>query len=165
LHEVLDDEMRAAQGSDRPLALIMLDVDNFKRVNDLHGHQQGDRVLRECARVVRASARQGDHTGRYGGEELAIVLPDTSGREAVRVAERIRRAVAALSLPLPDGGTLAVTASLGVAGLPDCAGDREALVAAADAALYTAKHAGKDRTVHAPARRRDVASPARGGPW
>jgi diguanylate cyclase (GGDEF)-like protein len=167
LAQALLDTERARQ----PLALIMLDIDDFKRINDTHGHQQGDRVLREVARVLRAASRPGDHAGRYGGEELARVLPGTTLDEARMVAERIRQAVAALDIALPDGGAIQVTASLGIAAVPDCAHDRESLIEAADAAMYAAKRAGKNQTAHAPtahpphARRfgpgRDAASIAR----
>ena len=129
----------------------MLDIDNFKRVNDTYGHMQGDMVLREVARVLRQSAREIDEPARYGGEEMAVALPQTDLDGAYRFAERVRQRIEALELPLLNGdGRLKVTASFGAASLataepPDKAG----LVAAADAALYEAKRSGKNRTVKA----------------
>jgi diguanylate cyclase (GGDEF)-like protein len=129
----------------------MLDIDNFKRVNDTYGHLQGDLVLREVARVLRESSREIDEPARYGGEEMAVALPQTGLQGAYEFAERVRRRIEDLELPLLDGsGTLRVTASLGAAALPRSADiDKDALVAAADAALYRAKRAGKNRTVKA----------------
>jgi diguanylate cyclase (GGDEF)-like protein len=128
----------------------MLDVDDFKRVNDTYGHQQGDVVLREVAAVLRDCSREVDEPARYGGEELAVALQQTDIVGAEAIAERVRTAVEALELPrLDGGGTLHVTVSCGVAASSD--GDPVALVAAADAALYAAKRAGKNRTVRADA--------------
>jgi diguanylate cyclase (GGDEF)-like protein len=151
LQQVLAQALSDADRTRQPVALVMIDIDDFKRVNDTHGHQQGDRVLREVARVLQAESRPHDHAGRYGGEELALVLPATTLDAAAVVAERVRQAIGALSLALPAGGTIAITASLGIAAAPDCARDREALIEAADGALYAAKHAGKNQTAHAPA--------------
>jgi diguanylate cyclase (GGDEF)-like protein len=146
--QVIAAEAAAARRFDQPLGLVMLDIDNFKRVNDAHGHQQGDLVLREVARVLRDCSREVDEPARYGGEELAVALQQTDLDGAEAIAERVRTAVAALELPRLDGsGTLRVTVSCGVAASAD--GDPTALVAAADAALYAAKRAGKNRTVRA----------------
>src|SRR3712207_9286842 len=101
------------------LGLIMLDIDNFKQVNDDHGHLEGDLVLREVARVLRESSREIDEPARYGGEELAVVLPHTDLEGAYNLAERVRTGIEALELPLLDGmGSIRVTASFGVATLP-----------------------------------------------
>jgi diguanylate cyclase (GGDEF)-like protein len=145
LHEVLEREVRRAGRYGSPLALVMLDIDNFKQVNDRHGHQQGDRVLRAIADVVRASVREVDMPARYGGEELAIALPEMDLEGAAILAERMRAAIAAAEVPTRDGTTLAVTASVGVAALDLEAPARQELIAAADAALYRAKHGGKNR--------------------
>jgi len=129
---------------------VMLDIDNFKSVNDTYGHQQGDRVLAEVARVLRERTREIDAPARYGGEELAVVLPQTDMEGAFNLAERVREGIEELALPLPDGsGTMRVTASLGVAALPTHAHDARELLAKADAALYQAKRAGKNRTFRA----------------
>ena len=100
------------------MGLIMLDIDNFKRVNDTYGHMQGDLVLREVARVLRESSREIDEPARYGGEEMAVALPGTDLDGAFNFAERVRHAIEALELPLIEGGgTLRVTASFGAAAL------------------------------------------------
>ena len=144
---VIGNELERSSRFGHSVGLIMFDLDDFKRVNDTFGHQQGDRVLREVGRVVRQNCREVDEPARYGGDELAMALPATDLEGAFRLAERIRRALAALEIPLPDGrGALRISASFGVAALPACASDRAGLVAAADAALYRAKRMGKNRT-------------------
>jgi len=149
--EVMTAEVERTKRFGHELGLIMLDIDNFKRVNDRFGHLQGDLVLREVARVLRESSREIDEPARYGGEEMAVALPQTGLQGAYEFAERVRRRIEDLELPLLDGsGTLRVTASFGAAALPRSADiDKDALVAAADAALYAAKRAGKNRTVKA----------------
>jgi diguanylate cyclase (GGDEF)-like protein len=149
--EVMSVEVERARRYGHEMGLIMLDIDNFKQVNDAYGHLQGDLVLREVARVLRQSSREIDEPARYGGEEMAVALPQTDLEGAYQFAERVRRAVERLALPLPSGeGTLRVTASFGVASLATADhADKDALVAAADAALYEAKRAGKNRTVRA----------------
>jgi diguanylate cyclase (GGDEF)-like protein len=130
-------------------ALLMVDVDRFKSVNDTYGHQGGDAVLKalsDC--LVRNFPRKSDLVARYGGEELAVVLPDTSSQNAVRLAERTRQAVAALKVQ-HGGKTIAVTISIGVAQL----GRQESVqtwLERADQALYQAKSRGRDRVVEAP---------------
>jgi diguanylate cyclase (GGDEF)-like protein len=149
--EVMSVEVERTRRFGQELGLIMLDIDNFKRVNDTYGHLQGDLVLREVARVLRESSREIDEPARYGGEEMAVALPQTGLQGAYDFAERVRQRIEALNLPLLDGeGTLKVTASFGAASLPHSAKiDKDALVAAADAALYRAKRSGKNRTVKA----------------
>jgi diguanylate cyclase (GGDEF)-like protein len=153
LQEVLAAEVERTRRFDQQLGLIMLDIDDFKRVNDSHGHLQGDLVLREVARVLRETAREIDIPARYGGEEMAVVLPQTDMQGAFRFAERVRRRIERLDLPLLDrSGTLHITASLGVAAIPGSAAPtKDALVGAADAALYRAKREGKNRTERADA--------------
>jgi diguanylate cyclase (GGDEF)-like protein len=144
--ELLAAEMDQVRRYHYSVGLIMLDVDNFKRVNDSYGHPQGDVVLKEVARVVRESSRDADSPARYGGEEMAVILPHTDLEGAVAIAERVRTAIESLQIPQIDGtGTVRVTASLGVAATAD--GDQEALIAAADTALYSAKRQGKNRTI------------------
>jgi diguanylate cyclase (GGDEF)-like protein len=149
--EVMTSEVERARRYDQDMGLIMLDIDNFKRVNDTYGHMQGDMVLREVARVLRQSAREIDEPARYGGEEMAVALPQTDLDGAYNFAERVRHRIEALELPLLEGdGTLKVTASFGAASLAHSSGaDKDSLVAAADAALYRAKRSGKNRTVRA----------------
>jgi diguanylate cyclase (GGDEF)-like protein len=149
--EVMATEVERTRRFGQELGVIMLDLDNFKRVNDTYGHLQGDLVLREVARVLRESSREIDEPARYGGEEMAVALPQTGLQGAYEFAERVRQRIEALQLPLLEGeGTLRVTASFGAASLPHSAKvDKDALVAAADAALYRAKRSGKNRTVKA----------------
>jgi diguanylate cyclase (GGDEF)-like protein len=151
--ETLAGEVARSQRFDQGLGLVMLDLDNFKQINDTYGHQQGDVVLREVARVLRDSSRAIDLPARYGGEELAVVLPGTDLDGAFDLAERVREGIEALEFPLADEGgeskVIRITASLGAAALGDGIEDMRELVAAADAALYRAKRAGKNQTVRA----------------
>jgi diguanylate cyclase (GGDEF)-like protein len=151
--ETLAGEVARSQRFDQGLGLVMLDLDNFKQINDTYGHQQGDVVLREVARVLRDSSRAIDLPARYGGEELAAVLPGTDLDGAFDLAERVREGIEALEFPLADEGgeskVIRITASLGAAALGDGIEDMRELVAAADAALYRAKRAGKNQTVRA----------------
>jgi diguanylate cyclase (GGDEF)-like protein len=121
-------------------AVVMIDLDRFKSINDLHGHAAGDAVLRGAAAAVRAELRAGDLPGRLGGEEFALLLPDADLDAAIATAERLRAALTA-GVPHPGGGR--VTASFGVARVQE--GALEAALAAADAALYKAKQGGRDR--------------------
>lgn len=134
---------QAGQGQG-PVSVLMIDVDHFKRVNDTQGHDVGDEVLRHLALTLGASLREHDRLGRLGGEEFVAVLPGTTTATAAQVAERMRAAVAAS--PLPRGqGAVPVTVSIGVAGMASGCMPAKALLAAADEALYLAKHAGRDR--------------------
>lgn len=126
-----------------PLSLLMLDLDHFKRLNDTYGHQRGDEVLQHVATVITGALRATDSAYRYGGEELALLLRETDTEGAAVLAERIRATIEA-SYPA-RGITRTVTASVGVACLPSHAADATTLVSAADAALYSAKHAGRNR--------------------
>lgn len=142
--ERLREEFRRAQRYDDALALIILDLDHFKSVNDRHGHVAGDGVLREVAAALLRSVRDTDLVARYGGEEFAVLLPRTHLAGALTVAERIHREVAALR-PGPEGA-LRVTASLGVSGFPHRSVlSAEQLVLTADEALYRAKHEGRNK--------------------
>jgi diguanylate cyclase (GGDEF)-like protein len=133
---------RASTG--RTAALVLLDLDDFKQVNDRFGHQTGDLVLRRVGSCLRAVCREGDEPARYGGEELAVVLADADAERAMAFAERVRRAIAALPIQDPEGRRLPVTVSVGVAVAGPDAATPEALIAAADAALYAVKQAGKN---------------------
>jgi diguanylate cyclase (GGDEF)-like protein len=147
---ILENEIERARRFGTPLALVMLDLDHFKEVNDRYGHQQGDEVLAMVADVLREFSRDIDAPARYGGEELAIVLPQTDADGAAQLAERIREAIERLDVPFVNGqGALHLRASFGVAALPENASDREGLIAAADAALYRAKRGGRNRVERA----------------
>jgi diguanylate cyclase (GGDEF)-like protein len=146
--DLLADEMEEVRRYRYSVGLIMLDLDNFKSVNDIHGHQQGDLVLRYVADALRETSRDVDVPARYGGEELALILPHTDLAGAYEMAERVRTAIAALRVPQLDGrGSLQITASVGAAASSE--GDKNGLIAAADGALYVAKREGKNRTVRA----------------
>ena len=147
--EGLTQEIERARRFGQGLGLVMLDIDNFKLVNDTYGHQVGDRVLAEVARVLREFSREIDEPARYGGEELAVVLPGTDLEGAFNLAERVRAGIEALEFPLDGRGTLRVTASFGAASMPESASDQSSLIAAADTALYAAKRSGKNRTERA----------------
>jgi diguanylate cyclase (GGDEF)-like protein len=150
LGSILNREIERSRRFESPLAFVMLDIDDFKQVNDTHGHQQGDKVLAHVASVLRALSRDVDAPARYGGEELAVVVPGTDVEGAVQLAERMREAIERMQLPgVGGGGSLRVTASFGVAAIPESALDGASLIAAADAALYRAKRAGKNRVARA----------------
>ena len=147
--ELLSTEIEQVRRYHHPVGLIMIDIDNFKSVNDTYGHQQGDVVLKEVARILRENSRDADAPARYGGEELALILPHTDIDGAYAIAERVRTAIEELRIPrLDEVGELQVTASLGVAAASG--GEKDALIAEADGALYAAKRSGKNRTVRAP---------------
>ena len=153
--EQLSTEMELVRRYPHPVGLIMLDIDDFKSVNDAYGHQQGDVALKHVARVLRESSREPDAPARYGGEEMALSLPHTGVEAAHTIAERVRSSIGELRVPRLDGdGVLRVTASLGVASSMD--GDKEALIGNADAALHEAKRNGKNRTVTATAQTANV---------
>ncbi|HVF77882.1 MAG TPA: diguanylate cyclase [Solirubrobacteraceae bacterium] len=148
--DALSSEVERTRRLGGDLGLVLIDLDNFKRVNDTYGHPQGDLVLREVARVLQASSREIDQPARYGGEELAVVLPGTDLEGAYNRAERIREEIERLRIPRLDGtGVLNVTTSCGVASMRGTAADGTALVQAADTALYEAKHSGKNTSVRA----------------
>ena len=136
----LEREVARATRNAEHVSLVMVDIDHFKQLNDTHGHQAGDEVLRNVAAALACECRDFDTPARYGGEEFAIVLPGCGPEEAVDIAERLRRAVSAAP------GVVPITASAGVATYPSHAGDADTLVRAADEALYRSKHAGRDRT-------------------
>jgi len=128
-----------------PIAVLLVDIDHFKSVNDGHGHDAGDAVLREVAGRMVGSVRLEDMIGRWGGEEFLVVLPNTAAQGAAELAERLRQVVADEPYGLPDGGAISVTISLGCAA--SVIDDATTLVRSADAALYEAKESGRDRVV------------------
>ena len=144
LNQVLRRETKRASRSGRPLSLLFIDLDGFKGVNDTHGHLFGSRALVEAAAVIRASARETDVVSRFGGDEFAIVLPDTGAEGAYAVGARVRDKIAAYKFLAADGLDIHLTASVGVATLPDVASAADELVQAADAAMYRVKDRGKN---------------------
>jgi diguanylate cyclase (GGDEF)-like protein len=137
-------EFSRAQRMNRPFCCMMLDIDHFKQVNDNHGHQAGDLVLQEFAELCHRSIRDVDLIGRYGGEELIIILPETDRDTAVQVAERLRQSISEQRTRI-DGKEIGVTVSIGVATKDENTLHMEALIARADQALYIAKHKGRNR--------------------
>jgi diguanylate cyclase (GGDEF)-like protein len=144
LSQVLRRETKRASRSGRPLSLLFIDLDGFKAINDRHGHLFGSRALVEAAGVIRASARETDMVARFGGDEFALILPDTGSDGAVAVGERIRDRIAAHRFLEGDGLSIKLTVSVGVATLPDVAASADGLVQAADEAMYWVKDHGKN---------------------
>lgn len=139
----LNKTIKEHERNSEPLSLMLLDLDDFKAINDEHGHQRGDEVLRAVGKSINECVREMDLAARYGGEELAIILPNLNAREAHAVGERLRKTIAALEFD-----QFRVTVSIGVCEYHrrDCA-TPEAMIALADEALYEAKAAGKNQTV------------------
>ena len=150
LDRLLEEELARAARFRRGFAVVLLDIDHFKRVNDTHGHQAGDLVLTHLARILGTLARSTDRVARFGGEEFAIVELENDEEGACRSAERIRQTLAEQPCPVPgiEGG-LRITVSAGVAVYPNHGDGVDSLLRSADRALYAAKAAGRDRVVRA----------------
>lgn len=145
LERRLQEDVARAARYGQPLSLFMLDIDHFKAVNDNFGHAAGDEVLRELAEHFRQQLREVDYAGRYGGEEFVVVMPETGLEDGTATAERLCASIRNLQFAVGDNVTLQVTASLGVANMPEHAEDMEKLVRLADEALYRAKKEGRNR--------------------
>ncbi|GMU39880.1 MAG: hypothetical protein AMXMBFR23_07460 [Chloroflexota bacterium] len=151
--DLLGLEFRRSKRYSRHLSVLMLDLDNFKRVNDQWGHPFGDYVLQATAHVIAANVRESDILGRYGGEEFALALPETARDQAVVVGEKLRQALEAFEfrsdgLPSADGPPLKMTISIGVSAMPvEVDQDEFELIHRADRALYEAKRSGKNQVV------------------
>ncbi|MBV8527373.1 MAG: diguanylate cyclase [Candidatus Dormibacteraeota bacterium] len=146
LVDYLGQQVALAERLNAPLAVLMLDIDFFKKLNDTHGHQAGDAALAAFAQTLLHSVRTSDLAARYGGEEFAVVMYNTGSSEARLVAEKIRKAVSQTIIELPDHSRLAVTVSIGGAAFPEDTSSARELLALADEALYRAKGGGRDRT-------------------
>ncbi|MES1254474.1 MAG: GGDEF domain-containing protein, partial [Acidobacteriota bacterium] len=144
LRRSLERETQRRARSGRPLSLLFVDLDDFKRVNDDHGHLCGSRALVEVAAVLKGTARGTDVVARYGGDEFAIILPDTGRDGALVVGERVRRALAEHRFLTDEGLDIRLTASVGIATLPDAARSVDQLIQAADSAMYRVKDSGKN---------------------
>jgi diguanylate cyclase (GGDEF)-like protein len=144
LSQVLRRETKRASRSGRPLSLLFIDLDGFKSVNDTHGHLAGSRALVEAASVIRVSARETDVVARFGGDEFAIVLPDTGSDGAMAVGDRVRERIASHQFLQSEGLSIALTVSVGVATLPDVSISADGLIHAADNAMYWVKDRGKN---------------------
>jgi diguanylate cyclase (GGDEF)-like protein len=147
--EILRDEMRRSERYNRPLSVLMLDVDSFKSFNDSYGHPSGDDLLRSVAHLLRSRVRTVDKVGRYGGEEFVIVMPETHKDDAFMLAERIRTAVADQAFIIVAGEEIHRTVSVGVASYPEDGLNPQEVIERADEALYRAKDSGRNCVVWA----------------
>ena len=144
----LRDEFQRAQRNQLPLAVVMIDLDHFKNINDTYGHLMGDRVLIEVSKVVRDALRDEDILVRYGGEEMLMVLPGADLQTGISIADRVRRLIEDVQLSDDKGKRLPITASMGVSAIPRAFTENELqLIKAADDALYQAKAAGRNRVL------------------
>ena len=145
MEESLERELRREGRSQKPVGIVMLDIDHFKRVNDTYGHDAGDAVLRQLGHFLKEHTRGGDISCRYGGEEFILILPEASLEQTRLCAERYLQEFRAL--PMQHNGQMMAspTLSLGVAAYPDNGSTSDEVLLAADAALYSAKHEGRDR--------------------
>jgi diguanylate cyclase (GGDEF)-like protein len=144
-HALLAEETTRTDRFGRQCSLLMLDIDHFKRVNDTHGHEAGDAILKGLGALLARQARAIDRVCRYGGEEFTVILPETDARAAAGIAERLRAAIEREPFDIGGGERISITASIGVASYPSEVDSRAKLAAAADSALYAAKQAGRNR--------------------
>ena len=145
----LDALLQMESGQRRSSCLMIIDIDHFKSINDTFGHDQGDKVLVEMARLLQMSTRDSDLVARLGGEEFVVVVDNATLGTGLRIAERLRRAVENKVFSLIQGGTMTISISIGVtvSGTDKETFTRDQMIKAADVALYQAKHAGRNRTV------------------
>ncbi|MBI3333119.1 MAG: CHASE2 domain-containing protein [Candidatus Omnitrophica bacterium] len=146
---LLNEATAEARRRQAPLSVLMIDIDHFKQVNDTYGHPAGDRVLKQAAAIVQSSLRESDDAGRYGGEEMIVMLPRTSLEAALPIAERIRAAVAQATSDFREG-TISVTVSIGAATLDPDETSPDPMVQRADEAMYQAKQGGRNRVCRKP---------------
>lgn len=141
----LDDELNRAIRYKHALSLLILDLDHFKSINDVYGHQAGDKILRSFSMLLEQVIRNTDFAGRYGGEEFIIILPETTLSEAEELAERMRKKIEAHTFTISDDKKIKVTSSIGIASFPDHAQTKLNLIRAADSSMYKAKEAGRNQ--------------------
>jgi two-component system cell cycle response regulator len=144
-YSLLDDEIKRSLRHNRPLSLLMLDIDHFKHVNDTYGHRVGDMILHGLSDLLLREARETDRVCRYGGEEIVLILPEIDEQGAMGIAERLRKAIAAYGFETENGKQISITVSIGVAVYPKDTDTKETLVAVADDAMYAAKQSGRNR--------------------
>ena len=147
---LLEEEIARAKRYDRGLALLWIDFDHFKTINDDYGHAAGDSVLKAASALLTGNVRSVDSVGRFGGEEFIVLLPEMDRREALETAERLRRLVSDAPQPLGNGNSVALTISIGVSVFPEHGDGADALCAVADRAMYQAKTDGRNQVVLAP---------------
>jgi diguanylate cyclase (GGDEF)-like protein len=144
--DLAQQELLRARRYGSPLAIAMLDLDHFKSVNDTYGHEAGDRVLRQFADIARGVLREVDIMGRLGGEEFAVLFPETNGANALEVAERVREAIAGSDIAMEREPAIRISVSIGVTAYLATDSNLDMLLGRADQALYEAKRAGRNRT-------------------
>jgi diguanylate cyclase (GGDEF)-like protein len=158
LYRSLEHELARGERYKRPFSVVFLDLDKFKQVNDVHGHQAGSQTLREVGAVLKAALRETDVPIRYGGDEYVVVMPETDKERALHVAERLRKTVSETVYLKDRGLAVHVTASFGVATFPEDGKTVEELLAGADAAMYAVKESARDGVTHAGAVRKRAGS-------
>jgi diguanylate cyclase (GGDEF)-like protein len=151
--EMVESKLAAATRFSRHLSVLVIDLDHFKAVNDSHGHDVGDVVLKGLGAILRKAKRATDVVARFGGEEFVVLCEQTDAEGAMLLAERVREELARTAFPAP-AGPIQVTCSVGLATFPDAGGDWETLFRAADEALYVSKRSGRDRSTCWSARRK-----------
>ena len=143
----LSEELKNSKDNNQPVSLIIIDIDNFKKLNDTYGHQNGDLILKETAATLKDSSREMDYVCRYGGEEFSIILPQSNKEQAYLIAERLRQKILQFEFSrFSSPEKLKITVSIGIATFPDDAANKEELIEKADKAMYIAKFSGKNQT-------------------